>query len=207
MRAAIVRNNRGVGDQGVVDTGKWHQVGLEFGQVDIEGAIEAEAGRNGADNLRDQTVEMLKAGTRNIQVAAADIVYRLVIHQESTVGVLNGAVGGQNGIVRFNDGGRHPWRRVDGELQLRLLAILGGETLEQKRSKTRASSTAKGVEDQETLQGGTVVWPNSVETIRRTALGEPTGNATNSVNDIIDELFSNCVVTTGIYNSSVSRGL
>lgn len=151
MRAAVVRNNRGVGYQGIVDTGEWYQVGLEFGQVDIESAIEAKAGSNRTNNLRDQAVEMLITRTRNIQVPAADVVHSLVIHQEGTVRVLNGAVGGQNGIVRFNDGSRHSRRRVYGELQLRLLAILGRETLEQKRAKAGASTATKRVENQKAL--------------------------------------------------------
>lgn len=93
VRAAVAGDDWSVGDQGVVDTRERHQVGLEFGQVDIKGTIEAEAGSNRADHLSDQAIEVLKAGARNVQIAAADIVNGLVIHQEGAVGVLDGAVG------------------------------------------------------------------------------------------------------------------
>ena len=40
---------------------------------------------------------------------------------------------------------------VDAELQLRLLAVVDGQALHQKRGETRASAATEGVEDQETL--------------------------------------------------------
>lgn len=93
----------------------------------------------------------------NIQITAADIVNSFVVHQEGTIRVLNSAVSGQNGVIRLNDRSRHARRGVDGELELGLLAVLGGETLEQKRAETRASTSTKRVEDQEALQRRAVV--------------------------------------------------
>ena len=77
-----------------MDTREWYQVGLELSQVDVEGAIKAEAGSNRADNLGNQAVKMLEAGARNVKVTTADIVHSLVIYQEGTIRVLNSAVGG-----------------------------------------------------------------------------------------------------------------
>lgn len=68
---------------------------------------------------------MLVARPGDIQIPAADVVHSLVINQEGAVGVLNGAMGGENGIVRFNNGGRDPRGRVDGELELAFLAVVG----------------------------------------------------------------------------------
>lgn len=85
MRAAVAGDDRSIGDQRVVDTRERHQVGLEFGQVDIEGTIETETGGDRADHLGDQAVQVLIAGTRNVQVATADVVDSLVVDQESAV--------------------------------------------------------------------------------------------------------------------------
>lgn len=100
---------------------------------------------------------MLVRGSRNIEVATANVVNSLVIDEESTVRVLNSAVSRENSIVRLNDGSRGSGSRVDGELELGLLAVLGRETLEEKSTETRAGTTTEGVEDQETLKRLTVV--------------------------------------------------
>jgi hypothetical protein len=41
------RNDGGVGDQGEVDAGIWHQVGLELVQIDVERAVKAKRGSDG----------------------------------------------------------------------------------------------------------------------------------------------------------------
>lgn len=53
------RHNRGVADQGVVDSRIRDQVGLELVEINVEGAIESEGRGNGANNLGDQAVEVL----------------------------------------------------------------------------------------------------------------------------------------------------
>lgn len=68
-------------------------------------------------------------GTGNVQVAAADVVDSFIIDEESAVRVLNGAVSGEHGIVRLNDGSVGTGRRIDGELELGFLPELGSKTL------------------------------------------------------------------------------
>jgi len=46
---------------------------------------------------------MLVVGTRNVQVAAADIIDGLVVDKECAVRVLNGTVRGENSVVRLNN--------------------------------------------------------------------------------------------------------
>lgn len=147
VRAAAAGHNRSVGNQRVVNTRERHQVGLELGQIDVEGTIETETGGDRANDLGDQTVQVLITGTRDVQVATADIVDSLIVNQEGTVRVLNGAVGGQDSVVRLHDSSRHTRRGVDGELELRLLAILSGETLQQQGAKSGTSTTTERVED------------------------------------------------------------
>jgi hypothetical protein len=58
----------------------------------------------------------------------------------------------QDSVVRLNDGSRGSGSRVDSELELGLLAVLGGETLEEESTETRTGTTTERVEDQETLE-------------------------------------------------------
>ena len=107
-----------VGGQWEVDTWVGHQVGLELGQIDIEGTVKAQRCRDGADNLGDQTVQVGVRGTLDVQVATTDVVNGLVVDHEGAVGVLKSGMGRQDRVVRLNDGSGHLWGRVDGKLKL-----------------------------------------------------------------------------------------
>ena len=93
VRALLVRYDWRVADQRVVNTRVWHEVGLKLGQVDIESTIKPQTRSDGAHNLCDQTVQMLVIWTRDVKVAATDIIDRLVVNQESAVRVLDSAMG------------------------------------------------------------------------------------------------------------------
>lgn len=157
VRALGSGDDRGVADQGVVDTRIGDQVGLELVEIDVQGTIEAQGRSNGRNNLSDQTVEVLVAGPRNIQIPAADIVDSLIVNQECAVRVLNGAVGREDGIVGLDDGGRNTRSGVDREFELALLAVIGGQTLEEEGTEAGTGTTTKRVEDKETLEGVAVV--------------------------------------------------
>lgn len=90
-------------------------------------------------------------------------------------------MGGQNGVVGLNDGRRDAGSRVDGELELGLLAVLASETLQEESTETGAGTTTEGVEDKEALETNAVV-----------------GDAADLVEDTLDELLANGVVTTGV---------
>ena len=94
-----------------------------------------------------------------------DDVDGLVVHHEGAVGVLQGGVGGQDGVVGLYYGRGHLRGGVDGELQLGLLAIIHRETLHQQGSEAGASSSSEGVEDEESLESSAHVrqLPDSVE--------------------------------------------
>lgn len=68
--------------------------------------------------------------------------------------MLEERVGRQHAVVRLDDGGRDLRRRVDGEAQLRLLAVVDREALEQERAEARASAAADSVEEEEALHHG-----------------------------------------------------
>ena len=112
-----------------------HQVGLELCQIHIQGSIEAKRSSNGGDDLTKETVEVGVGGSLDVEVPTADVVDGLVVHHEGTVGVLQSGVGGQDGVVRLNDGGGHLGSWVDGKLQLGFLPVVDREPLHEKRGK------------------------------------------------------------------------
>lgn len=212
MRALAGRNDGSVADKRVVNTRVRDQVGLELVQIHVECTVEAQGGSDGADDLGNQAVEVLIAWARNVQVATADVVHSFVVDEEGAVGVLDCAVGREDGVVRLDDGGRHTWCRVDRELQLALLAVLGGQALEEESAEPRASTTTEGVEDQEALQTAAVVYwvvvsHRASETWHRICTLAPakplTSNTSNTVNDIVNHLLANGVVPTGIVVGSI----
>jgi hypothetical protein len=160
VRALLGRNDGSVTDKRVVDARVWDQVGLELVQVDVKSTIEAQAGGDGADNLSNQTVQMLVVGTGDVQAATADIVYSLVVDEERAVGVLNGAVGRENSVVGLDDGGRDARSGIHSKFELALLAVVGREALKEESTETRTCTTTERVEDQETLEGRAVVCPS-----------------------------------------------
>ena len=58
---------------------------MEFVQIDVQGAIEAEGRCDRRDDLSDQAVQVLERGAWDIKVTAADIINSLVIDQERAV--------------------------------------------------------------------------------------------------------------------------
>ena len=52
---------------------------------------------------------------------------------------------------------RHLWSRVDGELQLGLLAVVHRQTLHEQGGEAGTGAATEGVEDEETLQTRTLV--------------------------------------------------
>ena len=131
--------------------------------------------------LSDETVQVLVVGALNAEVPAADVVDGLVVNHEGAVRVLQSGVGCEDGVVRLNNGGGNLRRRVDTELELALLAVVDGQTLHQKGTETGTCSTTEGVENKETLQTGAVV-----------------SDTADLIQDLVDELLSDCVVTTGV---------
>lgn len=102
--------------------------------------------------LCNQAVQVFVVGSLDSQAFTTDIVDSLVIDHEAAVGVLKGCMCGEDRVVRLHHRccNRGSW--IDAEFQLGLLAVIDRETLHQKSSKARSSSTAKGMEDKETLK-------------------------------------------------------
>jgi hypothetical protein len=131
--------------------------------------------------LSDEAVQVLVVGTLNAEVPAADVVDGLVVDHERAVRVLEGSVGSEDRVVRLNNRGGDLRRRVNTELELALLAVVDGQTLHQQGTETGTCSSTEGVEDEETLQTRAVV-----------------SDAADLVEDLVNELLSDGVVTTGV---------
>lgn len=131
--------------------------------------------------LSNETVQVDVVGALETEVAAADVVDGLVVDHEGAVRVLKSGVGGENRVVRLDNRGGGLGSRVDAELELALLAVVDGEALHEESTKAGTGTTTEGVEDEESLKTNAVV-----------------GNTTNLVEDAINELLANRVVTTGI---------
>ena len=163
-----------------VDTRVRHEVRLELGDVDVERAVEAQGGRERGDDLRGESVEVRVGGALDVEVAARDVVDRLVVEHDGDVGVLEEGVRREHGVVGLDDGGRDLGRGVDGEAELRLLAVVDGEALEEQGAEAGAGAAADGVEDEEALEAGAVV-----------------GELADAVEHEVDDLLSDGVVAAG----------
>ena len=153
-----------------MDTGVGDQVGLELGDIDVQGTIETEGGGQGGDHLSDESVKVGVGGSLDIEVAAADIVDGLVVEHDSDVGVLEEGVGGEHGVVGLDDRGGHLGGGVDGEAELGLLAVIDGESLEEEGTETGAGTATNSVEDEEALETSALIGEltDSVEAERST---------------------------------------
>ncbi|RWW20067.1 hypothetical protein GW17_00015841 [Ensete ventricosum] len=95
-------------------------------------------GDDGRD-LRNQALD--------VERSPADVIDRLVVKKNNHIRVLQKRVGG-GGDLR---------RRVHGEPQLRLIAVVHGETLEEKRAKARDCASTNSIENEESLKASAVV--------------------------------------------------
>ena len=182
----LSRDDRGIGHQGEVDTWVGHQIGLELSKINIQSTVKSKRSSDGGHDLTNQTIEVGVGWPLDIEVPTADVVDSLIVDHEGTVGVLQGGVGGEDGVVRLNNSSGHLWGRVDRKFELGLLAIVDGETLHEKGSKSRASATTKGVEDQEPLETSALI-----------------GKLADPIKDQVDNLLSDGVVTTSVVVGSI----
>ena len=96
MVGFLGRNDGSIGDEGEVDTWVGHKICLELCEIHVQCTVETKGGRDGGDDLADQTVEVGVGGSLDIQVPAADIVDCLVVYHEGTVRVFQSGMGGED---------------------------------------------------------------------------------------------------------------
>ena len=176
----------GVGSQQKVDPGVGHQVDLELVDVNVQGSLETERSSQRRNNLGNEPVEVVVGRALDAEGVSADVVDGFVVQHESDISVLQKGVGGQDTVVGLDNTGGEVGRGVDAEIQLGLLSIVNRQSLQQQRTETRSSSTTNGVEDQEPLQGVTLV-----------------SQLTDLVKSLVEKLFSDGVVSSGVVVSGI----
>jgi len=163
-----------------MDSWVWHQVGLELSNINVQSTIESEGGSEGGDDLGNESVQVGVGWSLDIKVSSADIVNGLIIKDNGNIGVLQKGMGGEDRVVRLDNGSGDLRRWVDGETELGLLTIINGKSLEEKGSETGTSSSTDSVENEETLETSALI-----------------GKLSNSVKAEIDDFLTNGVMSSG----------
>jgi hypothetical protein len=176
----------GVGRKHKVNSWVWDQVSLELGNIDVEGSVKSEGSGQTGNDLGYQSVKVGVCWALNIERSAADVVDRFVVKHDGNVGVLEKGVGGKNAIVWLNNGGGNLGGWVDAESQFGFTSVVNGKSFEQKGAESGSGTTSNSVEAEESLESGTVI-----------------SELANSVEDEVNNFFSDGVVTTGVVVSGV----
>lgn len=176
----LSRDDGSIGRKHKVDARVRDQVGLELGNIHVQGTIETERSGQRGDDLSDQSVKIGVGGAFNIEGATADVVDGLVIEHDGDISVLKEGMGGEHRVVGLNNSGGDLGGGVDGESELGFLAIVNRQAFQEERSEARTGTSTDGIEDQETLETSTVV-----------------GQLANAVQAHVDNFLANGVVTTG----------
>jgi hypothetical protein len=140
-----------------VNSGVRNEIGLELSDINVEGTIESQRSSERRDNLSDESVQVSVSWSFDVEVSSADIVKSFIVEHDGDISVLKKRMGGKNGVVGLNDSSGDLRRRIDSETKFGFFAVIDGESLEKKRTKTWTSTTTNGVEDQETLETSAVI--------------------------------------------------
>jgi len=151
VESLLGTNDRSVRGQHEVDTRVRHQVGLKFGNINVQGTVETKGSRKRTNDLGDQAIQVGVGRFQDAELTLANVVKSFVVEAESDVGVFQKGVGGKNRVVGFNDGSRDLGTGRDGEGKLGLAAVINRKTFQQKRTETGSGTSSRGVEDEETL--------------------------------------------------------
>jgi len=179
-------DNRSIGAEKEVDARIGHKIDLEFVDIHVEGAFEAERGGEGADDLGNESVQIGVGGLLEAKVVPADVVDGFVVQHEGNIGVLKKGVGGKNGVVRFDYAGGDLRRGEHAKVQLALLAVIDGQTLQKESPKTGTGTTANRVEDEEALKTVAVL-----------------SQLANLVENPVHVFLADCVVAAGVVVGSI----
>jgi len=181
MVGLLGRDDWRVGGNHEMNTGIGHQVGLELGDVNVEGTIESERSGQGGDHLRDKTVQVGVGRALNVKATTADVIDGLIVKHDSDVGVLEEGVGGEHGVVGLDNGSGHLGGGVHAESELGLLAVIHGKTLKEQGAEAGSGASADSVEHHEALETGALV-----------------RKLTEAVEREVDDLLTHGVVTTSV---------
>ena len=64
-----------------------HQIGLELGDINVQGPVEAKGCRQGRHNLGHKTIQVGVSGALDVQIAATNVIKGFVVEAKGAVGV------------------------------------------------------------------------------------------------------------------------
>lgn len=79
-----------------MDSWIWDQVGLEFGDINVQGTIESEGSGQRGDNLSDESVQVGVGWSFDIEVSSADIVNGFIVEHNGNISVFEEGVSGED---------------------------------------------------------------------------------------------------------------
>jgi hypothetical protein len=68
-----------------MDSGIWHQVSLEFSDINVQGSIESEGSGQRGDDLSDESVQVGVCWSLNVEISSTDIIDGLIIKHNSNI--------------------------------------------------------------------------------------------------------------------------
>merc|ERR1719497_287337 len=165
MVCLLCRDDGRIAREHEMDPGVGHEVRLELGNVHIEGAVEAQRGREGGDDLCEEAVQVRVSRPLDIKVTPAYIVERLVVVHDRHVRVLKEGMNTEHGVIWLDHGRSNLRTGPNRETDLRLLAMIDRQALQHQTPKATASAAANSVVDHEPLQTRAVVreFPDAIK--------------------------------------------
>ena len=150
-------DNWRVWTQHKVDTGIWDQIGLEFGNINVQGTIESQWGSQRWNDLGNESVQVGVCWSFNIQLSSADVINGFVIKDICDISVFQKWVSGQNWIVWLNNSCGDLGRWIYGETEFWFLSVINWESFQKEWSQSWSGTTTNCVENHESLETSTVV--------------------------------------------------
>jgi len=140
-----------------MDSWVWHQVSLEFSDINVQSTIESQRSGQRRDSLGDQSVQVGVSWSFDVELSSADIVDSFIVQHNGNIGVFQKGVSGQDRVVWLNNSGGDLWGWVDGETQFGFFPVINGKSFQKEGTETGTATTTNGLEDQESLKTGTVI--------------------------------------------------
>lgn len=88
VESLFSRHDGRISNQRKVNPRVWHKIGLEFGEIDVERAIESQRCRYRAEHLGYDSVYVGVGWPFNAQVARANVINGLIVDHERAIRVL-----------------------------------------------------------------------------------------------------------------------
>lgn len=131
--------------------------------------------------MSNQSIQVLVAWSLDPKISPANVIDSLIVDHEAAIGVLEGSMCRQDRVVGLDNRSSDLGSWIDAKLQFGLLAIVDRQAFHEQSAEAGPSTTTERVEHEETLEARAIVC-----------------DTTNLVQDLINQLLADGVVTTGV---------